>query len=330
MNFRIFISTIAAALASIASATDLSQYMPSINGAIRTRWEMDTESGQGRFQVRFARLILNGKIAPSVGYFFQTDLCDKGKMKILDAYGRLGIINGLSFQAGQFRMPFGIESFRSPRNYLFANRSFMGKYMCNYRRVGAKLTYDLPTTCPLTLEAGVFNSGAMSSHDEWNKTYSYATKAVLTLGQFKLATGAMSVSPETVRMFMYDGAVSWQNSHFIIAAEYMNEHYGSHARSDAHSYCAYIDYHKPVKAGIFNQWSVQGRFDGMTSQWSGQESSETLPQRKRITVGSTLTYTHKSVFTDIRLNYEKYFYHSGTDVAIGDGDKIVAEFVVRF
>lgn len=332
MSFRYFAFALLLAAAVQAPAQDDVDYKPNIHGAIRSRWEMESNSGESRFQVRYARLTVDGKIAPTIDYFAQTDLCDQGKMKILDAWGRLQLVKGLAFQAGQFRMPFGIESFRAPSNYLFANRSFMGKMMCNYRKVGAKLTYNVPCDLPLLLEAGAFNKGTIATHDEWDKNngYSYAGKAVLTLGRFKLAGGAMTIKPEDCRIYMYDGAVSWENSHILAAAEYMYEHYTDNVHDGAHSYCTYVDYHRPVKVGMFNQWSVQGRFDGITAYWSGLNEAETLDARNRITVGSTLTYRHKNMFADVRLNYEKYFYHRHVDIAQGAGDKIVAELVVRF
>lgn len=332
MGFRYFAFTLLLAAAVQAPAQDEVDYKPNIHGAIRSRWEMETNNGESRFQVRYARLTVDGKIAPAIDYFAQTDLCDQGKMKILDVWGRLHLTQSLAIQAGQFRMPFGVESFRSPSNYLFANRSFMGKIMCNYRKVGAKLIYNVPCRLPLLLEAGAFNKGTIATHDEWDKNngYSYAGKAILTLGRFKLTGGAMTIKPEDSRIYMYDGAVTWENSHILAAAEYMYEHYTDNVHDGAHSYCTYVDYHRPVKIGMFNQWSVQGRFDGITAYWSGLNEAETLDARNRITVGSTLTYRHKTVFADIRLNYEKYFYHRHVDIAQGAGDKIVAELVVRF
>ena len=52
--------------------------------------------------------------------------------------------------------------------------------------------------------------------------------------------------------------------------------------------------------------------------------------RNRVTVGGTLTYTCKAVHCDLRLDYEKYFYHHDAVVAVGAGDKICAEMVIRF
>lgn len=332
MSFRYFTLALLLAAALRSPAQDDVDYKPNIHGAIRSRWEMETNSGESRFQVRNARLTVDGKIAPTIDYYAQTDLCDQGKMKILDAWGRLHLTQSLAIQAGQFRMPFGVESFRSPSNYLFANRSFMGKIMCNYRKVGAKLIYNVPCSLPLLLEAGAFNKGTIATHDEWDKNngYSYAGKAILTLGRFKLTGGAMTIKPEDSRIYMYDGAVTWENSHILAAAEYMYEHYADNGHDGAHSYCAYVDYHRPVKIGMFNQWSVQGRFDGITAYWSGLNDAPTLDARNRITVGSTLTYKYKSVFADIRLNYEKYFYHRYVDIAKGFDDKIVAELAIRF
>ena len=144
-------------------------YIPTFHGAIRPRWEIDTRTGDQRFQVRNARFSIEGKVMPQIGYFVQLDLCDQGKIKILDAYGKFDLVKGLTLQAGQFRMPFGVEPFRAPANYYFANRSFMAKQVMNYRAVGAKLSYTLPKT-PLTLEAGAFNPANMADHNVWSKT----------------------------------------------------------------------------------------------------------------------------------------------------------------
>lgn len=326
-NLLLFLSFFTSLLT--AYADENFTYRPNVHGAIRPRWEMETETGKSRFQVRYARLTLDGRIHPDIDYFIQTDLCDQGVMKILDVYGRFRIIKGLTVQAGQFRMPFGVETFRAPQNYIFANRSFMAKQMCNYRKVGLKGAYKLPVRIPLSVEAGVFNAGGIGNHDVWSKKYAYSGKADIKLGSFGIEAGALSVRPENVRINMYDVAVTWQNANVLAAAEYMNEHY-TDGRRDAHSWCAFADWHKPVSLGVFNRWSVQGRYDGITRQWNGIDSSAEMPARNRITVGSTLTAAFKAVFADVRINYEKYFYHSGVTVPEGLGDKIVAELAIRF
>jgi hypothetical protein len=73
----------------------------------------------------------------------------------------------------------------------------------------------------------------------------------------------------------------------------------------------------------------------MTDHSTGKRSSDGLlhvtdKARQRITVGTTLTYLVKATRTDLRLNYENYFYHNGVDGPQGERDKIVVELSVKF
>lgn len=311
--------------------------LPKIHGALRTRWEMDTENDASRFQVRNARVTLNGNIAPKIDYFIQTDLCNAGKMQILDAWGRIGISKQMRFQAGQFRMPFGTDCFRGPANYLFANRSFIGKTMCNVRAVGAKLTY-IPFATELhdiTVDAGAFNPTLISDHSRWVKTMAYAGKVVYRLQNVKLATGIQSLEPDSVRINLLGCSVTWASGRWFVEGEYMHKHYTRKSHKSAHAYNFYADYRMPVSVGVFNQASVQGRFDGMTAHSTGVRNADgeletNQSARNRVTLGGTLSYIYKNVHCDVRLNYEKYFYHDGVTIPDGDGDKICAELVIRF
>lgn len=305
-------------------------YRPEIHGAVRPRWEMDTETGKSRFEVRWARLTAEGKVAPKIGYFLQVDLCDQGVFKVHDAYVKMGVAKGLEVQAGQFRMPFGREPFMAPQNYVFANRSFMGKQMCNYRKVGAKLTYSVPTRLPITLEAAIGNAGLTSNHNTWSKDYMGCGRITMELGDFSLFGGMMNILPEKVRINLYDIGARWESGDWRAAGEYMIEHYNHTSRANAHSWTLWGDYGRPAKIGIFNRWSLQARYDGLSCQWNGIESSEDAAPRQRITLGGTLTYRYKKVFADLMLDYENYFYKKGYRPRSGEGNKIVAEIAVRF
>lgn len=322
------------AQAEEAAKVDL---VPKIHGALRTRWEMDTENDASRFQVRNARVTLNGNIAPAIDYYIQTDLCNAGKMQILDAWGRIGISRQVKFQAGQFRMPFGTDCFRGPANYLFANRSFIGKTMCNVRAVGAKLSYTPFSleSSDLTIEGAAFNPTSINDHNQWVKTMAFAGKAVYRLRNVKFAAGMQSLEPDSVRMNLLGGSVTWSAGRWLVEGEYMNKHYTHKRHKSAHAYNFYADYHFPVKAGVFNQASFQGRFDGMTAHSTGTRNADgelvtNQAARNRVTVGGTLSYIYKNVHCDIRLDYEKYFYHHGVTVPEGEGDKVCAELVIRF
>lgn len=315
------------AATAVANDNEQFSYVPNFHGAIRARWEMNTQEGDWRFQVRNARFTIDGKIAPSIDYFIQTDLCDQGKMKILDAYGRFRIVKGLTVQGGQFRMPFGVETFRAPANYIFANRSYMGKQMMNYRAVGAKAAYSIPKT-GLTLEAGVFNPTAIGEQGGWHKSAAWSAKALYKLPEgFSLSGGYASIKPADIRANLADACLTWENKHWLIAGEYMYEHYCGNPYADAHSYVAFADYRHPVKAGVFNQWSVQARFDGLTDHHSLALGHENNSARNRLTIGATMTYKYKALHADVRANYEQMLQWQGAGKR---PNLFVAELVVRF
>lgn len=329
------VSAVLSTVLTAAAADEAVKYVPNIHGTIRPRFEMSTDGGEERFQVRNARLSFDGRIATWADYYINLDLCDRGKMKILDVWARASLGGGVSAQAGQFRMPFGVDPFRAPHQYYFANRSTIGKEMCNYRAVGAKLSWAVRNT-PLKLEAGAFNPTAIGDHDVWNKSLAYAASATLTPGNTKFSTGFMSIRPYGVRANMFDFTAGWGAGRWIVEAEYMYKHYTNSEFDNAHAYSVFADYHMPVKLGVFNKLSFQGRFDGITDHSDanpGEEGYLTVTDhaRNRVTVGSTISYIRsKSMYLDLRLNYEKYFYHHGYEPSAAGGDKIVAELVLRF
>lgn len=321
--------------AADTTATTAVNYIPQVHGVIRGRFETSTKHDDYRFQVRNARVNISGKIAPIIDYFVQADFCDRGKFKMLDAYARLWATKGLGFQAGQFRMPFGVDPFRMPTNYIFANRSTIGKQMCNVRAVGAKVMWQ-PSSLPFSIEAGAFNPGTIDDHTPWHNTLTYATKLTSRFGHMTFVTGFQSVRPDFVRANLFDAAATWESGRWLIEGEYMYKHYTRDRHKPAHAYNIFANYTMPVKAGYFNRLSFQGRFDGLTAHSTAVRNADgdletNDPARNRITLGSTISYIRtKSMGLDLRVNYEKYFYHSGIEPTAENGDKIVAELVLRF
>lgn len=309
-------------------------YVPKFGGVMRARWEMNTDGGLNRFMLRNARVNVAGRIAAPVDYYIQADLCDRGKMKFLDGWIRLALFDGFRFQAGQFRMPFGIDTFRGPGNYIFANRSFIGRQMCNYRAVGVKASYRLPRI-PVEVEAGVFNPGTITDHTSWTHGKACAGKVTATAGDFRFSAGYMSIIPDSVRINMADAAVVYERAGWHAEAEYIYKHYTSSRYTPGHGMVVFVDYSMPVRAGIFNRCSFQARFDAMTDHSSGvRDDSGALvtddPARRRVTVGATISRIMGLHHAGLRLNYEKYFYNRGVTPPVEGADKIVAELVLKF
>lgn len=335
IRFALLLASLLFSSSICQAEDDKVDYMPVVHGTVRPRFEMLTESGEARFQVRNARLSLSGNIAPTIDYFFNTDFCDRGSIKILDVWARIHVTRQFAVQAGQFRMPFGVEPFRGPHTYIFANRSFIGKQVDNVRAVGVKLAYSFPSI-PLTVEGGVFNPTPIGNHETWNKDMAYAAKIAYRVSNVTFTTGVKSIIPDGVRTNLIDGCIGWKAGRWQLEGEYMNKHYTNSAHKGSHAYCMYADYSMPVKAGIFNKLSFQGRFDGMTDHSDARRDADgnlttNDPVRNRVTVGSTISCVRsKNAFLDLRVNYENYFYHHDAVIAQGEDDKVVVELVLRF
>lgn len=328
-------TTEATSVTTTGQVSALTDYIPKIHGVVRTRWEGEFGDGFAqRFQVRNARVSVEGNVLPDVSYFVRIDACDQGKMLILDAWTRWGFAKQWHVQAGQFRVPFAVDCFRGPGSYYFANRSFLGRRILNMRAVGAQLTYKC-ATLPLTIAAGVFNSTEKSNHDTWQRNMTYAVKTLYKIDNVTFAGSYLSMEPDVVRINMIGAAVTWQTGRWIVEGEYEDKYYTGNAYNTVHAWNVFASYAIPLMHVTFNQLSFQARFDGMTDHSKGKCNDEGLLitdecSRRRITVGSTLAFMNKPVRAAIRLNYEKYFYDSHDIIPQGSDDKIVAELVVKF
>lgn len=309
-------------------------YRPEIHGVIRGRWDWATTDGVSRFQVRNARVSVRGNAAPTVTYLVNADLCDRGKFLFLDAYGRIALPAGFAVQAGQFRMPFGTDSFRGPGTYIFANRSFIGKKINNYRAVGVKVDYDL-TAIPLTLQAGVFNPTTIDDHTRWVSYYAYAGRAIFQPGDFTIGIGAQSIEPDSVRINFVGASAGWQSGRWVAETEYIYRHYTNDAHKATNAWNVFVSYALPLRKSIFRTWSFQARYDGMTDLANGAPDrygrlATTESGRQRITIGSTLDYQYKCFRAAVRLNFEKYFHQHGVSATTDNNDRLTAELVIKF
>ena len=337
MIFRPLKTAVVTALAMLAMTSKAEEstvnYTPEIHGILRARWELATESGNSRFQVRNARVSVGGNMASFASYYVLVDACASGKFQFLDAYASLRASRQLTFRVGQFKIPFGTDNLRAMGDYYFSNRPFLAKQATGRRSVGIMATYAVPRTT-LKLSGGVFNSTAIADHTKWNNKYAGAVRAVLGLGDFSIAANYKSVCPDSVRVNLVGGSVTWTSGRWTAEGEYVYKHYSNDAFKNASGYDFFVDYEMPLKKTAFNALSFQGRFDGLTDHSDGTRDDSghltvNQPGRKRVTLGSTLMWRHSKLSTRLRLNYEKYFYDDRA-ANPGNSDILTAEVIVTF
>lgn len=321
-----------------------------LHGTVRAKYEYKTGDDEGRFEVRNCRLSASGRILPAVAYKAEIDLSDEGEIKMRDAYVELSPLDGLDLTVGQMRVPFTIDAHRSPHRQYFANRSFIAKQVANIRDVGVMAGYtfrlsedkDGPGESPsaagtsVTLEGGLFNgSGLTDQKDYWTKSYNYSLKAsALIDGQVGVVVSCQHTRPAETGIMMWNGGAYWHAHGWHVEAEYLHKEYSGGAFKAVNAVDAFVAKRLPMRK-VFDGVSLLGRYDYMDDHSDGTPDGNgrlTIddPQRHRITAGATLHLGGKSLKTDIRLNYEKYFYGSDATPNVSERDKIVVELMCRF
>lgn len=325
-----------------AQEEDKVDLTPKVHGTIRGKYEYQTEEGDGRFQVRNARVSLEGKVAKAVEYKAEIDLSDEGQIKMLDAYTKIKPVRGFDFTIGQMRVPFTIDAHRSPHQQYFANRSFIAKQVGNVRDVGATLGYSFNVGIPIILQAGMFNgSGLTNQKDFWTNNINFSAKTQFFIPRgFNITLSTQKIRPDHISVMMYDAGAYYHAHGWHIEAEYLFKHYEDNAFKNVHAFDAFVNYDIPLRKCFFTKISPLLRYDYMSDHsdgmryLDGEENTEGSLmindyQRSRITGGLTFSIA-KPFISDIRLNYEKYFYRSGAVAKPSERDKIVIEVMTRF
>ena len=313
-----------------------SPYIPDFHGTIRAKYEYEPTINKGRFEIRNARMSLEGKIIPIVRYKAEIDLSDEGSIKMLDAYIRLQPKERLKFTFGQMRVPFSIDAHRSPHLQYFANRSFIAKQVGNVRDVGVAASWTFGARTPITLEGGVFNgSGLTNQKHFWTADYNFSLKSQICLWrQLNIVLSCQKAKASDVNTYMYDGGIYWENSRWHIEAEYLRKHYANDAFRPVNAVDAFAAYRLPLKRNKM-ALSFLGRYDYMSDHSKGSKDENGIllvddPERHRLTGGMTLSLGKGALQADIRLNYEQYFYNKGVEQSISEQNKIVLELVAHF
>lgn len=142
---------------------------------------------------------------------------------------------------------------------------------------------------------------------------------------------------------MYDIGSYYHAHGWHVEAEYLYKHYSGNAFHAVHAVDAFASYDMPLRKCFFSKVTPLVRYDYMTDHSDGKayELSTAADgtkvtglkvndaQRGRLTGGVTFSVS-KPFISDIRLNYEKYFYRKGGVAKPSEKDKLVVEFMTRF
>ena len=280
MNRKVLLAVLFAVCASATAMADDDEdkvdRTPKVHGTIRGKYEYQTEENQGRFQVRNARVSLDGNINKVVSYKVEIDLSDEGQIKMLDTYTRIKPLRGLDFTIGQMRAPFTIDAHRSPHLQYFANRSFIAKQVGNVRDVGATIGYSFNVGFPITLQAGMFNgSGLTDQKDFWTNNVNFSAKAQMFFPRgFNLTLSTQKIKPDNVSVMMYDAGAYYHAHGWHVEVEYLYKHYAHDAFKPVHALDAFVSYDIPLRKCFFKKISPLVRYDYMSDHSDGKRYND--------------------------------------------------------
>ena len=349
---------VAIALCLNASEMNAQENGPSMHGILRGKYEYQPEMDASRFEVRNARLSVEGTLSMRAAYKLEADLCDKSAMKMKDAWVRLIPWRTLRLTFGQQRMPFSIDAHRNPSAQFFANRSFIAKQVGDMRDVGFQMGFEsrlrnsqeggfVPR---LIVDLGVFNGSNLDNQKTaWFTAPSYSARIQWLPSQYWAIVPSIQHQKIAERKAAYtslDLGTYYKNQHWHIEAEYLHKSYQHGMFSDCNAVDAMVVFKQNFtqENRYFSGVSYLLRYDYMGDHSDGKkgllESEEngemrrelklTDYERHRLTAGVTFHIDNKHFPTDLRVNYENYWYPNKGVAKESEQDKIVCELMIRF
>lgn len=328
--------------------SEASPFKPEIHGILRGKYEFEPSLKASRFEVRNARLSLNGNLPLRSSYKMEVDLCDESAIKMKDAWVRINPVSTLRITIGQQRMPFSIDAHRNPSAQFFANRSFIAKQVGDMRDVGLAVGYDIKNKEKRTLvslDAGIYNGSNLDNQKTaWFKSPSYSARIqvfpVKGLALIPSVQHQKIASRKAAYTSLCIGAF-YESHGFHAEAEFMRKIYAHEAFTPCNAANVMLIYRQTLKQAdrFLSHLSYLLRYDYMDNHADGKqgfddEGETRLKQsdaaRHRLTAGITLSVGNRLFPTDIRFNYEQYFYTNDGTPKESEQSKLVAELMIKF
>jgi hypothetical protein len=302
-----------------------SEFIPEINGILKTKVEYDLNNSLVRFEVRNARISAKGKINDYMSYKLELDLSDEGKMKMLDAYVKFTPIANLDFFIGQRKIPFSTDYIRNPAENIFANRSFLAKYINDgMRDIGFYAEYKFNSNIPVDLIAGAVN-GTGNNNPEWIRKPNLSARAIAGSDKgFRIAGNIyFGESEYRYHLAMFGEELRYTTGNFFVESEYIRRNWTDTLSVRVHDDGFYIHsyYNFMLNKKMIKMISPTARWDFM-----GSSVFKNNIDANRLTFGVNVGFEQKQFYSEIRLNYENYLKSSLPVMT----DKLTLEFIARF
>lgn len=297
---------------SFAQQPDSSlRYIPKVTGLVKAKWEYSFEDNKNRFDLRNSRLGIVGNINPYVSYKMQVEYSNHGKIMLLDAFGTFDVSKSFSVSFGQVTIPFSEDYVISPSLNMFANRSFIAKFINpSSRDLGVTAEYRFDKKIPITLQGGIYN-GMGINNPEWQDSPHFLGRVVY---------GTMKGFRTSIKYYGGKDTADLKTAQYGIDFRYATDRYKIEAEwiikdsldvDDSQLSGAYIQgaYNFPISNGKKLKYiEPQLRGDAM-----GYKVFKNGFDVSRLTLGLCFGFDRKLMGAEVRLNYEKFFFRGSMD-----------------
>jgi hypothetical protein len=302
-----------------------SEYMPDLDMILKVKAEYDLNNSLMRFEVRNARFGLKGKINEYMSYKIELDLSDEGKMKMLDAYVKLTPVKNLDIYLGQRKIPFSTDYMRNPAENIFANRSFLAKYINDgLRDIGFYIDYKIETSVPVDILFGAVN-GTGNNNPQWIEKPNLVGRLSIGPETGFRATGNVYYGEADYRyhLAMLGGELRYTYGKIFIESEYISLNYTDTLDARIHNDGFYVHSYYNI---LLDKKMI--RMISPTVRWDliGNSIFRNEIEANRLTFGVNMGFEKRQFYSEIRLNYENYLKSS---LPIHT-DKLTLEFIARF
>jgi len=305
--------------------SSINKNTPQLNGILKTKLEFDLENRLYKFSVRNARFSIRDDINDFFGYKMEIDFSDEGKISMLDAYIKFNPTENFEISLGQRKIPFGTDYMRNPAENFFANRSFVSKYInSGLRDIGAIINYKRKIIIPTEIFLAALN-GTGNNNPNWVKIPDFAGRLVLgnEKGLRITANGFMGEKELEKNLHIFGYEARYATDVFLIESEFIHRNWTdtSDVRLSEEGIYLHTYYKFNITGKNLKNITPTARWDLMSKNIFESESFA-----ERLTLGLNFGFEKKLFYSEIRLNYEKYFI---TDLP-EHTDKLVIEFLARF
>jgi len=304
------------------------------DGVLKNKFEVSTNTGVMRFNIRNSRAGVRGDLGAYVSYRMQIEFSNEGSFSPLDLYGVLKPAKGLSFLFGQMLLPFENAFIVNPAEMLFANRAFIADYFTlGARDMGLMMNYKfLLGSFPMEAQTGIFN-GRSINNPRWTEQPSYGFRLIAgTMERFRATAKILRYHNEQLNRFLWGADLHYAHERFRVEAEFRNGKTISSKQNLSGAYIQGAWYYYLHRDGMFHYISPAFRWDGM-----GYDVWDRGVGVNRITLGLDFGLALKPFESVLRLNYEHFFvqkdafltFFENRDPYVAD-NKITLELLIKF